>query len=385
MAGSAARSSVPVEQRVFSLVLALVASPEGLTKRQLLSSVYGYSDRYDPAHPSVSLERQFERDKDQLRALGIPVDTIDAPLESGNNQLTRYRISKDRLQFPAELRFTERELMLLRVAALAWSEGSLNAESRRAAMKLEALGAGLDVQQLGVAPRLGTAEPSAGPLQRAIDDGRIVRFDYTNPGRDAPLERRVAPLGLHRADGRWHLIAWDLDRDAGRVYLLSRIDGAVRVSADAYDPALRERADGLVGELLEQRERHVATVAVRCGSVAEARLGARAMGTEARLSARSMGAEARLGARAKDSEARLGARAMGTEARTTDDGVLIEMTLDALDPHVLADELVAFGPDVVVRAPASLRDLVVARIEAVAAAHEDPAAIVRTSEGESDG
>ena len=368
MAGSAARSSVPVEQRVFSLVLALVASPEGLTKRQLLSSVYGYSDRYDPAHPSVSLERQFERDKDQLRALGIPVDTIDAPLESGNNQLTRYRISKDRLQFPAGLRFTERELMLLRVAALAWSEGSLNAESRRAAMKLEALGAGLDVQQLGVAPRLGTAEPSAGPLQRAIDDGRIVRFDYTNPGRDAPLERRVAPLGLHRADGRWHLIAWDLDRDAGRVYLLSRIDGAVRIAPDAYDPALRAHADRLVAELLEQRERHVATVAVRCGSVAEARLGARAI----------------------DAEARLGARARvvsGAEpvANAADDGGLVEMTLDALDPHVLADELVAFGPDVVVRAPASLRDLVVARIEAVAAAHEDRAEPVRISEGEPDG
>lgn len=344
MAGSAARSSVPGEQRVFSLVLALVASPEGLTKRQLLSSVYGYSDRYDPARPSVAIERQFERDKDQLRALGIPVDTIDSPLEPGNNQLTRYRISKERLQFPDDLRFSERELMLLRVAALAWSEGSLNAESRRAAMKLEALGAGLDVQQLGVAPRLGTAEPAAGPLQRAIDDGRIVRFDYINPGRSAPLERRVAPLGLHRADGRWHLIAWDLERDAGRVYLLSRIDGAVRIGSEAYAPGLREHADRLVAELLDQRERHVATVSVRRGSVAEARLGARARNVEA------------AGAASVDGSAHSGAS--------------VEMTIDALDPHVLADELVAFGPDVVVRAPASLRDLVVGRICAVAGAHD---------------
>lgn len=353
MAGSAARSSVPVEQRVFSLVLALVASPEGLTKRQLLSSVYGYSDRYDPAHPSPALERQFERDKDQLRALGIPVDTIDSPLESGNNQLARYRISKDRLQFPAELRFTERELMLLRVAALAWSEGSLNAESRRAAMKLEALGAGLDVQQLGVAPRLGTAEPAAGPLRRAIDEGRVARFDYTNPGRDAPLERRVAPLGLHRADGRWHLIAWDLDRDAGRVYLLSRIDGAVRVTSESYDPRLRDRSEALVSELLEQRGRHVATISVRRGSVAEARLGARARRA-----------------------------AIGTEPgeAAAHDEHAVEMTIDALDPHVLADELVAFGPDVVVRAPESLRELVVGRIGAVAAAHAVP-----REEAETDG
>ena len=333
MADATGRSSVPSEQRVFSLVLALVASPEGVTKRELLSSVYGYSDRYRHGAPGAALDRQFERDKEQLRALGIHIETLDSPLEPGNNQLTRYRISKERLEFPAELRFTERELMLLRLAALAWSEGSLDAESRRATMKLEALGAGLDVQHLGVAPRLGTAEPAAAPLQRAIDEGRVVRFDYTLPGRDAPLERRVAPLRLHRADGRWHLISWDLDRDAGRVFLLSRIEGAVRPGPGRFDPALRERADDLVDGLLRRREELLARVEVRRGSVAEARLAARSRGDEP-------GAE--------------GGRVL---------------TLSMLDPHLLAEEVIGFGADAAVVAPPELRELVVSGLRGIAAAH----------------
>lgn len=178
------KNTVRPEQRMFSLVLALVASSEGLTKRELLSSVYGYADKYRVGDPNSTLERQFERDKDLLRSLGIHIDTIDSPLESGNNQLTRYRIAKDQLEFPRDLEFTGRELMLLRLAALAWREGSLTAEARRATMKLEALGAGLDIRHLGIAPSFGVPEPAGAPLQSAIAAGSVVTFSYAVPGRE---------------------------------------------------------------------------------------------------------------------------------------------------------------------------------------------------------
>ncbi len=339
MATAPGRSAVPSEQRVFSLVLALVASPEGSTKSALLSSVHGYADRYRVGEANVALDRQFERDKELLRALGIQIETLDSPLEPGNNQLTRYRVSKERLQFPEDLRFSERELMLLRLAALAWSEGSLSAESRRAAMKLESLGAGLDVRYLGVAPRLGTAEPAAAPLQRAIDAQQVVIFDYTMPERERALARRVAPLRLHRVDGRWHLIAWDLERNAGRVFLLSRMSGEVRLESQTVEPSLHAHTDRLIGELLERRNTLRATVQVRRGSVAEARLAPRAV------------AEA---------------------PRSETDGT-VELTLSMLDRHVLAAELVGYGADVTVCEPPELRRLVIARLRAVAAAHTEVA------------
>lgn len=327
------RSAVPGEQRIFSLVLALVVSTEGLTKRELLASVHGYADRYAAGGDNSALERQFERDKEQLRALGIQVETIDSPLEPGNNQLARYRIAKDRLEFPADLRFSERELVLLRLAALAWSEGSLSAQSRRAAMKLEALGAGLDLRPLGVAPSLGTAEPAAPELQRAIDGGRVARFAYTLPDRDAPLERRVAPLRLHRLDGRWHLIARDLDRDADRVFLLSRISGPVRVGPERFDAGLRAGAAPAVARLERLREERRARVRVRRGSAAEARLAPRALDGE------PAGADER------------------------------ELEVGVLDPALFAQEIVGYGPDAVVLAPEGLRRDVIARLRALAAAH----------------
>ncbi|MBK0419107.1 WYL domain-containing protein [Leucobacter sp. CSA1] len=331
MAAAATRSTVPGEQRVFSLVLALVASPEGVTKRGLLSSVYGYSDRFRHGEKMVALERQFERDKDQLRSLGIPIDTLDSPLEPGNTQLTRYRISKERLQIPSGLRFTERELTLLRLAALAWREGSLTAEARRATMKLEALGAGLDVQHLGVAPRIEITDPAAPALRRAIDEGRVTRFDYLMPGRDVPLARTVAPLRLHRADGRWHLIAHDLDRDADRVFLLSRIVGEVRPTSRRYDPGLLRGADEVVAELLRREREQLAVVRVLPGTVAEARLVPRAV-------------------------------------EVSEGGRIVLGTLDYYE-HALADELAGYGGDVTVLDPEPLRAAVIDRLRSIAERH----------------
>lgn len=334
-----ARSRVPSEQRLFSLVLALVVSPKGATKRDLLRSVYGYSDRYEVGGENTALDRQFERDKEQLRALGIQVETRDSPLEPGNNQLTRYRISKDRLQFPADLRFDADELTLLRLAAIAWSDGSMSEGSRHAVLKLEALGSGLDVQHLGVAPKLGPIEPGAGDLQRAIDDGRVVTFAYTNPDRDTPHPRRVAPLALHRAQGRWHLMGWDLDRDAGRVFLLARISGAVRTERATIPAELRERAPDLAGALVTQlgelAAQQKAVLRVRSGSVAEARLTPYSDGP-------------------------------GSEGAPAGD---VSVELPYLDAHVLAAQLVEFGPDVAVVSPPALRELVMSALRAIAAGH----------------
>lgn len=354
---------VPGEQRIFSLVLALVVSPEGLTKRELLSSVYGYAERYRAEGPGAALDRQFERDKEQLRDLGIQIETRDSPLEPGNNQLTRYRIAKELFAFPAELRFDEHELMLLRLAALAWREGSLSAESRRAAMRLEALGAGLDVRHLGVAPSLGSAEPAAAPLQRAIDEDRVVSFGYTLPGRDAPLARRVAPLRLHRADGRWHLVAHDLERNADRVFLLERISTPVQVSTARFDAALHDRADGIVEELLRLPERQQALLRVRGGSAAEARLAPRSMRLDDAGDAGDAGAGGDAGGGCDVRDGRHGA----VGARDGEEHV--ELRVGVLDRHVLAAELIGYGADVAVLAPDDLRELVISGLRGIAAQH----------------
>lgn len=332
-----ARSQIPSEERVFSLVLALVASSGGLTKHELLSSVYGYAERYREGAQPASLERQFERDKEQLRQLGIPVETIDSPGEPGNNQLARYRISKSALQVPTGLTFSDRELMMLRMAVLAWREGSLTDDARRAAMKLESLGGGRDPLSLGVSAGFGTSEPSAPALLAAIEAGQVAEFAYQLPQRDIPLGRRVYPLQLHRFEGRWHLIAYDLDRDATRVFLLARISGKVtsrdpRAGEVVRPPDAAALVDGAVAALQQiQRDTQV-LLRVRPGSRADARFSRDAIVVSA------------------------------------DDGSRV-LRFGTVDLHELAALIAGYGEEAVVLDPPVLRDAVITLLRSVDTAH----------------
>ena len=267
---------VPVEDRLFSLVLALLATEPGLTKAEILSSVRGYAQRYTTGGDNANLERQFERDKDDIRELGVPLETIEPLGEPGDNHNLRYRIPKGAYDLPEDVRFTSDEIALLNLAGMVWREGSLNAESRRALVKLRALGIAADEPVLGYAPRVRLRDPAFEPLTQAIDRRQLVRFPYLKPGEDAAREREVIPLALVQYQGRWHLSAEELT-DGGRaegahkVFLLRRIVGPVQTGRAAPARPGDHAADALAG--LEQVwERGIAKVEVRRGTDASTRL-----------------------------------------------------------------------------------------------------------------
>ena len=321
--------AVPVEERLFSLVLALIASEHGLTKAEILSSVQGYRQRYTPGGDNASLERQFERDKDDIRELGVPLETLEPLTEPGNNQLLRYRIPKGAYDLPAEVTFTPEETTLLNLAAEVWREGSLSGESHRALLKLRSLGVEAEDPTIGYAPRIRVREPAFEPLQRAIDRHLVVRFPYLNPGRQAPIQRTVEPFALVKHEGRWHLASRDVDRDAPRTFLLSRITGPVTTARVSFTPPDGDAAARALEELERVYRGGRARVRIRPGSDAETRL------------------------------TRRGARELAPGS----------FELHYSDAELLADELASYGPEVVVDEPASLRDAVVARLRTVLAAH----------------
>ena len=150
-------------------------------------------------------------------------------------------------------------------------------------------------------------------------------------GEAAPRERTVDPLAVVLHEGRWHLHAFDRDAKGSRTFLLSRIVGPVEpvpgLTFDAPPPGIQDR---ILAELDELRLSNAADLAVTAGSDAEVRLGKRAV------------------------------------LRDEDAGVI---RLQFTDAAVFADELAAYGPEVRVISPASLRDEVRARLAAVAAAH----------------
>lgn len=310
---------VPVEERLFNLVLALLATEQGLTKAEILSTVTGYAARYGVAADRANLERQFERDKEELRDLGVPLDTVDAHGADGDTKLQRYRISPARYQLPDDIEFSPEEYAMLTLAAQVWREGSLSIDSRRALTKLQALGLRIDDAVIGYAPSIRTRDAAHEPLTVAIDRGHQVTFAYLKPGHTAADHRTVSPLALVFHEGRWHLHAHDDGVDAARTFLLRRIVSPVTVtgvSASAR-PAADESAR-VLDELAALWRSTVATVRVRPGSEADVVL----------------------------------------RNRPATDDVGGELRVHATDLDILADELAAFGADVHVVAPSTLRDAV---------------------------
>ena len=66
----------PPEERLVNLVVALMATEQGLTKDTILTSVAGYREQTEARASKDALEKMFERDKESLRGLGIPIETI---------------------------------------------------------------------------------------------------------------------------------------------------------------------------------------------------------------------------------------------------------------------------------------------------------------------
>ena len=324
-----ARATIPVEDRLFSLILALLASTIGLSKAEIFETVRGYKEQHRSGRSNPSLDRMFERDKEILRELGVPVETFEPPDDPGNNQSSRYRIPRGAFELPADVHFTQEETRLLALAARVWRQGSLSAEARRALFKLDALGVGEPDPVIGYAPRLRHTDAAFAPLNSAIASSRSVRFDYLRPGHRQASEREVIPLALVLFDGRWHLHALHEKSGQHRTYLLRRIIGSVRegrmVDAPEGDHG-QEALDELDALARSQRAELVV--------VAES-----------------------------DAALRLGSRATASWI----DGERID--LGYIDESILADELAGFGPEVRVITPDSLRDAVIARLELVRAAH----------------
>ena len=334
MATSSAGSRVPVEERLFSLVLALLATETGLTKNEILSTVQGYRQRFTIGGDNANLERQFERDKDDIRELGVPLETVDSPGDAGNNQTLRYRIPRGAYELPQDISFSSDETTLLNLAAMVWREGSLSGESRRALLKLRSLGVTADEPVLGYAPRVRLRDAAFEPLSSALERHLIVRFPYLKPGQDAAREREVIPLALVQYQGRWHLSAEETafgSQKAGahKMFLLRRIVGAV-TAGKSVEPRAGDQAAVALAGLEDLWERSVAEIEVLCDTDAATRLANR-RGTE--------------------------------EVSLSSDGSARRLQLHYVDEAILADELAGFGPEVLVLSPPDLRAAVIERLE----------------------
>jgi proteasome accessory factor B len=222
-------------ERLLNLVFCLMAARRAVSRSAIQSSVPGYAgDQGDAA-----FERMFERDKDELRQMGIPVETV----VDTNGEVEGYRIKAESYRLEP-IAFTPDELRVIALAAQVWDEAILGPAAMTALRKIEAAQQAAPVTpgDLRVSVQLAAADQALMPLLQAVRERRSVTFAYRGAADDAPSSRRLDPWGVVSREGRWYVIGHDHDRKAPRSFRLSRIEGPVQVRAAAQtvhrDPQL---------------------------------------------------------------------------------------------------------------------------------------------------
>lgn len=253
MASANSRTSSKV-QRWIDLLTALLSHTFPQTFLELARAVPGYLGDGSVAsgEPSQSLKRMFERDKLELRTMGVPIETIG---EEGDEE-SRYRLRSTDFYLPyleiAAQRGTAKPKKVDRHGYRSLSQLTFGADElvaiTEAAVRARQLGdpvlrADIDsaVRKLAVDLPLGAASAGDGTYivqPRAIADAAIfetlgdalfrqkrVTFDYTSMGRGEVSSRTAEPYGLFFLNSHWYLVARDVDRDAFRNFRVSRISG----------------------------------------------------------------------------------------------------------------------------------------------------------------
>jgi proteasome accessory factor B len=248
-------------ERLLNLVIALLSTRRWLTKEQIREAVPQYAD----SESDEAFDRMFERDKEELRELGVPLvtgtDSVWFEDEAG------YRIDRDAYALPA-IEFTPAELTVLSLASRVWQKASLAGPATRALVKLKALGVEPDADSLvGVEPRVRTTEPTFDPLYAAARDRAPVAFAYRKPGGDAET-RHVEPWVITSWHGRWYLVGHDRDRGASRVFRLSRVEGRVRRTGEpgSFEPPTDIDARAMVSGSVSEAPTRMARVRLRPGA-----------------------------------------------------------------------------------------------------------------------
>lgn len=221
-------------ERLVNLVICLLSTRRFLTAAQIAATVPGYEHDPHDARDHDAFQRKFERDKSELRELGVPLETGTA---SAFDTEAGYRIARGEYALP-DIPLEPDEAAAVGIAARLWQHAGLAAAASSGLAKLRAAGIDVDPQAtLGVEPVV-TVDPAFGPLTAAARDRCVVAFDYRAPDDDASSRRRLQPWGVVCWRGRWYVVGHDLDREATRCFRLSRVVGSVQTASDrdAFTP-----------------------------------------------------------------------------------------------------------------------------------------------------
>jgi len=224
------------DERHLNLVFVLVNTKRPLLREELRNKVGGYY----PNSSDKAFERMFERDKEVLRKSGILLET--RPVDPGFNDALGYVIDPDKF-FLTDVNLDAQDRVILAEASKVWKDSQLAKLAEDAAGKI----VDSDEDQNGdqsdddeneeeqsevLRLTLGTSlnEQNAITVFEAINDGKIVTFDYLTKGDLHPKTRTVEPWQILLSGGHWYLVGFDHARQEQRTFKLARMKSEFTVT-----------------------------------------------------------------------------------------------------------------------------------------------------------
>lgn len=313
-------------ERLLNLLIMLLAQRRPVPKAKVREILY-------PDQTEDAFERMFDRDKEELRSLGVPIE-VDA-LDHYFEDEVGYRVPPEQFALP-EVSLTADEAAVLSLAGKVWQHATLAEATSEALRKLQAADVAVDTAALGlVEPHLSADEPAFDVFWQATWSHTEVVFDYRRPGDREPTRRRLQPWGVVRQSARWYVVGWDVDRADERVFRLSRVVGEARTDGPpgSFEVPAGTDVRATARRLAPAPAEEEVTVLVRAGTGHALRRTSREVLTSV----------------------------PGPDDRTRWDRLVL---VGASGP--LLDEILSHGSDAYVESPASVRERLLQRIAPVA-------------------
>ena len=205
-------------ERLINLTIALLATKRYLTKSEIFRTVEGYEGSAE------TKERMFERDKDDLRTLGIVIEVGSFDPLFGDE--AGYRIKSESYQLDLGA-ITPTEISLLSLAADAWQGAAFADAAQSAILKLSSIGVPADPIEIpGLSPKLANSSKDLVTVTSAIADSDFLVFDYLSATLVAE-ERLIIPIALSNKNGFWYVTGVDQDMQEVRTFRMDRIQGSL--------------------------------------------------------------------------------------------------------------------------------------------------------------
>ena len=211
-------------ERLVNLVIALLATKRYLTKSEIFRTIEGYEGS------SESMERMFERDKDELRALGIEIEV--SALDPLFDDEIGYRIRFENYVMDHS-GFTTNEIAYMSLAAQVWKEEALSEMAQHAMRKFAGLASPIDISEIpAIAPVLINAPKFLNEIIDCISKRRTIEFVYLDSEMKTQ-SRQVNVYSYFSFKGNWYFSGLDLRKMEIRTFKCDRIVGDVSVSKDS--------------------------------------------------------------------------------------------------------------------------------------------------------